>query len=470
VSAPDPRPEARIFTPFELNGMVNAALEDNIRALWIEGELTDVSERNGHVYFALRDARASVRGVIFSGDVRRVRHLFEDGRAVRLKVTVGVFVPRGTFQIRATVALPAGEGDRAAEVERIRKKLSAEGLLSPERKRPLPAWPKVVGLVTSRAGAAVHDILEVARSRMPVRLVLAHASVQGIDARDEIIQALRRLSALPELDVVIVARGGGASEDLSAFDDERVARAVAAMRVPVVSGVGHEIDVTTVDLVADVRAATPSYAAEQVLSARGTFLAWLTQSVHRMEGALRARLSDRARRVELGRARLSDPSVLVLRARGRMERAEGELRRLLDARLALARRAISAQAASLDRSEPRARLARTAGALSAQQNVLSAALDGVLARERASLSRLAGRIDRSGAEAVAGHRAALAELAATLSALSPLGVLGRGYAIALHEGRALKRPADARPGDPLELVLAEGRLRAVAGAPIEEEP
>lgn len=464
----DPRPEARIFSPCDLNEMVDAALQANVRPLWIEGELSDVSQRNGHLYFTLSDARASVKGVMFARDARTVRHLFEDGRSVRLQGTVGVWVPRGTFQVRAFVALPAGDGGRAAELARLRAKLSAEGLLAPERKRPLPRWPKVVGVVTSRSAAALQDVLEVAKGRMPVRLVLAHASVQGVDAKAELVQALRRLAAMPGLDVVILARGGGASEDLSAFDDEAVARAVAAMPVPIVTGVGHETDVTTVDLVADVRAATPSHAAELVLPSRAAYLQALEAGMRRIETQLRAGLAGRARTVELNRARLPDPDVLVLRARQRTERAETRLEELFAQRLAAGQRTLRGLGEALSRGEPRARVARTRGALEAQQQALEGALTARLVRARAELTRRQERSERLTAERVAEARASLAEKAAALGALSPLGVLGRGYAIALHEGRAVRRPDDVRPGDALELVLAEGRLAATAGAPIEE--
>lgn len=468
MSAIDPRPEARVFTPFDLNGMVNAALEDNFRPLWIEGELGDVSEKGGHVWFSLRDARASVRGVMFQNDVRRVRHLFEDGRMVRLRVTVGLYVPRGTFQIRALVALPAGEGDRAAEVERIRKKLSAEGLMAPERKRPLPPWPRAIGVVTSKSGAALHDVLEVLKARMPVRVVLAHASVQGVDAPTEIVGALRQLYREPGLDLVIVARGGGASEDLSAFDDERVARAVAKMNVPVVSGVGHDTDVTTVDLVADVRAATPSHAAEVAVPARARYLSALELAHQRLDKAVGAHLTRKERSVEQLRARLTDPDVLLLRARGRLERAGAELVRRITQRLAREGTHLGGLREALAKGEPKAKIAHTRGALSARRAQLETALREQLARHHVRLDRTRDRIASRAGEAVARDRAELGELAAALHALSPLGVLGRGYAIALHEGKALRRASDARPGDPLELVLEDGRLRATAGEPIEE--
>lgn len=448
--------------------MVNAALEDNVKALWLEGELGDVSEKNGHVWFSLRDASASVRGVMFQNDVRRVRHLFEDGRMVRLRVTVGLYVPRGTFQVKAFVALPAGDGDRAAEVERIRKKLSAEGLMAPERKRALPPWPRAIGIVTSRSGAALHDVLEVLKARMPVRVVLAHASVQGVDAPAEIIRALQGLYREPDLDLVIVARGGGASEDLSAFDDERVARAIAKMNVPVVSGVGHDTDVTTVDLVADVRAATPSHAAEVAVPARARYLSALELAGQRIDKAVGAHLARKERSVEQLRARLTDPDVLLLRARGRLERAEAELSRRITQRLGREGSQLGGLREALAKGEPKAKIAHTRGELSARRAQLETALREQLARHHVRLDRTRDRIASRAGEAVARDRAELGELAAALHALSPLGVLGRGYAIALHEGKALRRASDARPGDPLELVLEDGRLRATAGEPIEE--
>jgi exodeoxyribonuclease VII large subunit len=449
-----------VFTPYQVNDMVDRALADNLQPLWIEGELADVSERGGHVYFSLMDPRASVRGVMFASDVRRVRHLFANGQSVRLKVIVGIYVPRGTFQIRAMVALPAGEGDRALEVLRLRQKLKAEGLFEQGRKRPLPRWPRCVGIITSRSGAAVHDIAEVARSRMPVRLILRHATVQGLDAPQSILEAFALLSRVPELEVIILARGGGGQEDLSAFDDEQVARAIAACRVPVVSGVGHEVDVTTADLVADVRAATPSHAAELTVPARSVFLRELDKERSRMERALVDRVTRLRHRLE--KSRVSDPRHRIGKQQQRLEALRMRLERAMRKVLGQEGRALELLRTRLGRSEPRARLLRTEALLVEASGRVQRAMQRRLGAERLGLVELEERLRRAAIAAPEGKRALLGELAARLHALSPLGVLGRGYAIALHErtGRALLRATDAAPGDRLTLRLSEGTLHA----------
>lgn len=451
-----------MFTPFQLNEMVDLALKDNLPPLWIEGELLDVSERNGHVYFTLCDPQASVRGVMFASDVRRVRALFADGQQVRLKVVVGLFVPRGQFQIRALVALHAGAGDRAAEVARLKKKLSAEGLFDPARKRPLPAWPSVVGVVTSRGGAAVHDILEVARSRMPVRLVLAHATVQGPEAPRSIVEALVRIARVPGIDVIVLARGGGASDDLSAFDEEMVARAIATCPIPVVTGVGHETDVTLADLVADVRAATPSHATETTIPPRDAPIVALERAVARIERTTRQRVERLGQHAERSAARLVDPRHRIARLSAEVQRHLGALDRSIRQRLGAGERRLSALTKRIAENEPAAQVTRGRAQLERDQARVFRAMherlrDGAALREALSM-----RIG-AGSRASAGRsRAELAEVMARLHALSPMNVLGRGYAIALHvpTGRALLRASEAEVGDRLELRLAEGTLDA----------
>lgn len=452
--------DPRVFSPHQLNDMVDRALADNIKPLWIEGELADVQERGGHLYFSLRDTAASVRGVMFSSDARRVRHLFVDGQSVRLKVAVGLYVPRGTFQIRALIALPAGEGDRAAEVLRLRKKLQAEGLLDPQRKRALPRWPSAVGIVTSRSGAALHDILEVARTRMPTRLVLVHATVQGLDAPESIVEALRRASQEASIEVIILARGGGAQDDLSAFEDERVARAIAASRVPVVSGVGHEVDVTTADLVADVRAATPSHAAELTVPSRAVFLRALETERGRAERALRERLGTLGRAVSEAQRALLDPRHRIARSSAELAQLEARMERAIRKHLADEARRLETERARLFRNEPRARLLRTRARLEEERGRLVRATRAQLDRKRAVLEEVSATMGRRVSAVPQDKRALLGRLAARLNALSPLGVLGRGYAIALHEGTALLRAEDAKVGDALTIRLHEGTLEA----------
>ncbi|MDQ3037252.1 MAG: exodeoxyribonuclease VII large subunit, partial [Myxococcota bacterium] len=294
----------------ELNRVARFALEERFPDVWVEGELADVSRpASGHVYFTLcdADAPAQVRGVMYRNDASRARARLENGARVRLRCSVTIYEARGSFQVTARVALPAGEGDRAAEIARIKAKLAADGLLDPARKRKLPRMPRVVGVVTSRDGAAIHDIVRVASARMGVRIVLVHCQVQGSEAPLSIVRAMRGVQRVPGLDVVIVARGGGASEDLSAFDDERVARAVAECRVPTVSGVGHEVDVTIVDLVADVRAATPSNAAEIVVPDAAQVRAELQGIERALARALDQRVQGERLRIERLMRRIADP-------------------------------------------------------------------------------------------------------------------------------------------------------------------
>ena len=469
MNAPQPRPAPapRVFSPYELNDLVDRALADNLAPLWIEGELGDVSERSGHLYFSLRDPAAIVRGVMFSGDVRRVRHLFADGLRVRLKVVVGIYVPRGSFQIRALVALATGEGDRAAEIARLRAKLEAEGLLHPSRKRPLPRWPQHIGVVTSRSGAALHDVLEVARNRMPARLILVHATVQGMDAPSAIVSALHRLSQLPRLDLILLVRGGGAQEDLSAFDDERVARAIVRSPVPVVCGVGHEVDVTTADLVADVRAATPSHAAELAIPARESGAKALLLARTRVDRALRIKAHQWRQRTERVSALLRSPERLLLRQQGRLEALRATLERALRKRVNGEQRVLSALRARLEEGAPQARLVRTQAELAEVEGRLHRAMKAHLERSGLELRHAQTQLVRGAQASVPHHRSRFVEQLARLHALSPIGILARGYAIALHQptGRALLRASDAQVGDRLAVRLSEGTLLADVVAP-----
>ncbi|HKP61315.1 MAG TPA: exodeoxyribonuclease VII large subunit, partial [Polyangiales bacterium] len=267
-----------VYRVAQLNREVRSALERKYGSVWVAGELSDVTHAaSGHVYFTLNDEQepAQVRGVMFGNDARRSKARLVDGSRVKLLGQLSLFTPRGSYQLIARLALPQGLGDLHANFERVRLKLEAEGLLAPERKRKLPHLPRILGVVTSRQGAALHDIVRCAQSRCPLRIVVSPCQVQGPDAPVSIVAALEMIQHLRRLDVVIVGRGGGAAEDLVAFNDERVARAIAACRVPVISAVGHEVDVSIADLVADVRAATPSNAAELAVPERRTLQAEL---------------------------------------------------------------------------------------------------------------------------------------------------------------------------------------------------
>lgn len=431
----------RVLRVAELNRIAKLALEEQFADFWVEGELGDVTRpASGHVYFTLNDgeAPACIKGVMFRGDARRARAKLVEGERVRMRGGLTIYESRGVFQLVARVALPAGMGELRAELERLREKLAAEGLLDAARKRPLPRLPRVVGVVTSARSAAVHDIVQVAAARCPVRIVIAHCLVQGVEAPASICAALRRVQRVPGLDVVIVGRGGGSTEDLIAFNDERVARAIASCRVPTVSAVGHEVDVTIADLVADVRAATPSNAAELAVPDRRALVADLEGRVRALERALDVRIDRSRMKLERVSRRVADPRGALAAPRRRIASLTLGLQRAIERRVKVA----SAALESLDH-----RLAR---------------LDPMrkLARDRARLEKVIARLERR-RSLVGERREQLAHLTTRLEALSPVAILARGYAIALHEptGRALVRAGDAQPGDAVTVVLSRGRLR-----------
>lgn len=432
-----------VLTVAALNRVVRSSLEQRFGDVWVEGELTDVTKAaSGHVYCTLNDGKepAQIRMVMFRNDVRRAKAKLENGERVRIRGGLSLYEARGSFQLIARLALPAGAGDLHAQFERLRKKLEAEGLLDPAKRRELPRVPRVVGVVTSTAGAALHDIIQVASGRCPVRIVVSGCLVQGAEAPTSIIAALNLIQKLPELDVVIIGRGGGSAEDLFAFNDERVARAIAACRVPIVSAVGHEVDVTIADLVADLRAATPSNAAELVVPDRESLSREVENLTRGLERALDSRIQRERIRLDRLSRRVSDPRRAVSSVRSRLLSLEGTLVQRMQRRLVVNRAKLTSLHARLGEHDARVRLAR----------------------DRATLRALQSRLTQYGESFVQEHRAPFNEAVASLSALSPLAVLSRGYAIAIHEktGRALLRATDAEGGDTISVRVHEGVIDA----------
>ncbi len=459
----DDRRERRILRVSEVNRLVRGTLEAQWPDVWIEGELSDVTRSPaGHVYFCLNDDKeaAQLRAVMFRSDARRARAKLARGEVVRVRGALTLYEPRGTFQLIARVALPAGEGDLHAQFERIRRKLEAEGLLDPARKRKLPAMPAVVGVVTSAAGAAMHDVIRVARGRCPVRIVVADCRVQGQDAPASIVRALHDIQRLEELDVVIVGRGGGSQEDLWAFNHESVARAIAECRVPTVSAVGHEVDVTIADLVADVRASTPSNAAELVVPDREALRGELDGWRRRVERALETRLGRERLRFERLEKRLSDPRHALGGVRRRLDALRRDLVRRVQGRLSAERTRLTATQSKLARLDPRRQLARDRQKLLQLTSRLEATAQPLIVRRARTLHELTTHVRTAGRPLVSRRRSQLDGLTHRLDALSPKAVLARGYAIVLHEGKALMRAEVARAGDALRVVLTAGELDA----------
>jgi exodeoxyribonuclease VII large subunit len=433
---------AEIVSVAELDRRLRRAVEDASGDYWVEGEITSLKiAASGHAYFTLKDERddAVIECVMYRFDAQRARRHLVDGARVQLWGRATLWAPRGRLQLVANFARPAGRGVLLEALEALKARLLAEGLFAPERKRPLPTDPSVVGVVTSAHGAAFHDIRTVAFRRGGVRLVLVPAVVQGEAAPESIVRALDLVERYPNLDVVILGRGGGSGEDLSAYNDERVVRRVAKMSVPVVSAVGHETDVALTDLVADVRAATPSQAAELVVPDRRARSVALARCRASLDRALRAYLALERSRLARLRAELGDPRFIVAERQRDLDELSVRLERRLERDFSARQGELAALHGRLLARHPRA----------------------VLASARVRLGPLGVRLDAAMKRHVARQRARLADAATRLDALSPLAVLGRGYAIATDDGgRAVRDAAALAPGAAVSVRVARGRFGA----------
>jgi len=413
--APDGR---RVLRVGELLVGLRELLEQEVGSIWVVGEISNLHRaRSGHVYFTLKDEIGQVRAALFRGNALRIPFEPEEGLLVLAQAEVSVYPARGDLQLIVRHLEPRGQGALQLAFEQLRARLEAEGLFAEAAKRSLPAHPRRVGVVTSPSGAAIRDVIHVSALRFPaIPLLVSPTRVQGSGVEEEIAQALERLSRVPDVDVILLVRGGGSLEDLQGFNTERVARAIRASRVPVVSGVGHEVDVSIADLAADARAATPSAAAALALPDRAALAAQLRR--------------DRQR--------------LMLAAARHVERLRLHLDRL---------------GTGLRGQAPAARLAARRAHFetlqSALRRELRAALDLARARFREARRRLAAAL-RVG---LAHRETRLAATAARLDALSPLAVLGRGYAIVrTPEGQIVRRAAQVAIGAALEVRVASGSL------------
>ena len=440
-------PEAapRIFTVSELTAEVRQVVEDAWSDVWVEGELSNCRLWNtGHLYFSLKDPSAQLRGVMFKREARLLAFKPEDGTHVLVHGRLNVYEPKGEYQIVCSEMEPRGLGARQLALDQLKRRLQAEGLLDQARKRPLPALPRKIGVVTSIDGAALRDILTVLGRRYPdAHVVIAPARVQGDTAAADIARALGGIGRVEGVDVVIVGRGGGAIEDLWAFNEEPVARAIARCPVPVISAVGHEVDVTLADLVADLRAPTPSAAAELVVAAKNEFVRRIDHLADRLSAAANASVRSGALALQKLAARpafAGFPARLALRGRHVAELLLDLQRAGLD-RLALRQRAFQSLRLRLESLDIR----RSLGRLQARLAPADARLDAALARRR---------------HAADAH---LGSLAARLDALSPLAVLGRGYAVCWDGPRhAILRDASAvADGAAVRVTLHRGELSCI---------
>lgn len=422
----------------QLNNRARLLLEDVFAQVWVEGEISNLAKpASGHLYFTLKDSQAQVRCALFRQNAARVRQALRDGLAVRVRGKVSLFEGRGDYQLILDTVEPAGDGALRLAFEALKEKLSAEGLFASERKRALPAHPQRIGIVSSPTGAVIRDIISVFRRRAPqVALTLIPTAVQGREATAQIVRALQ-LADRAGFDAIILARGGGSLEDLWCFNEEAVARAVADCITPIVSAVGHETDVSISDFVADVRAPTPSAAAELLAPDSSDLQRRLDSLNRRLALSLRSRLSREQLRLDGLARRLRHPG----------ERLRQQAQRLDDLDMRL-RRAFAQQSTS--RQE---RLARLDGRLHAQHP------GRALALLRQRLDSLGERLPRAIELQLRQQRRQLENLAQTLHIVSPLATLGRGYSILLDErGQAVRSAAQTHPGQRLKARLGEGEL------------
>ncbi|WP_130618134.1 exodeoxyribonuclease VII large subunit [Dyella amyloliquefaciens] len=443
---PGGNPPRQILTPSSLNRLVRDLLEDALPLIWIEGELSNVARpASGHLYFTLKDAGAQVRCAMFRPKTGWLKFRPTDGMHVLVRARVGLYEPRGEFQLVAEHMEPAGEGALQREFEQLKARLDAEGLFDPARKRPLPRYARRIGVITSATGAAIRDVLSVMSRRWPLAEVdVLPVPVQGREAPPAITSMLRKASASGRYDVLLLTRGGGSLEDLWAFNDEQVARAIHASAVPVVSAVGHEIDFSIADFVADLRAPTPSAAAELLVPDAAAMQRHLQQLQQRLAVLEQRKLQSRIQRVDHLYARLQAQKPQARLARDR-ERLVNLQRRLLGVQREQARMrsvALERAHARLIAQHPRLRL--------------------LLLRRR--LAELSQRLRQSMERRLEREQLTLRQAARALHAISPLATLDRGYAILFDEqGKVVRSAQGVTEGAKLRGRLADGELPLIAG-------
>lgn len=439
----------KVFRVSEIVRLAGRHLESRFADVWIEGEVSNL-RTPGHVYFTLKDAEAQLPAVLWKSDAARLRFRLVDGLQIRARGRLSIYDAQGKFQLYVETVEPAGLGALQLAFEQLKRKLEDEGLFTTQRKRPLPFYPRCLGVATSATGAAVRDIIRVAQRRGPVRILIAPCQVQGEAAPDDIVRALLRLQAQPEVEVIILGRGGGSIEDLWAFNDERVARAIAACRVPVISAVGHEVDFTIADFVADRRAATPSQAAELAVPVHADLVTQLE--------AVGLRLHQAGRHVTDG-------------ARQRLDEEARRALALLQCSIGIRRRRMDEQDRRLAMLHPRAQLLRRRNLLEKWTLQLEPLWRERWLRGRRALEEGGQRSHAAMQQARQRRRAAFETVVGKLDALSPLRVLERGYSVIRStSGRVVSRASQALTGDELNVRLCQGSLSVCVLASDEGEP
>ncbi len=436
--------DQEIYSVSQLNTEVGQLLEQAFPYIWVEGEISNLARpQSGHIYFTLKDSAAQVRCALFRNRALRLRFTPENGDQVRLRARIGLYAPRGEYQLIAEHMEPAGAGDLQRAFEALKAKLGAEGLFAVEHKKPLPGLVKRLGVITSPTGAAIRDVLSVLKRRFPAMSVLIYpVRVQGEGAAAEIARTIELADARDEVDALVLTRGGGSLEDLWAFNEEIVARAIFAARLPIISAIGHEVDVAISDLVADERAATPSAAAERLSPDAIALAEQLQARASRLKEGLQRGLSLRRTRIRELKQRLQSqhPGRLLQERAQRLDELEQRMKHAVRNRLA-------------DRRSSLAHLNRQLMSLRPEKRI------SILEAARIDLTR---RLSTQVRAHLARHQARLNETSRALDAVSPLATLHRGYAIVRRPetGEILRETASINTGEQIEARLDRGVLIA----------
>jgi exodeoxyribonuclease VII large subunit len=437
-------PGKQVFSVSQLNRLARQLLEQDLPPMWVEGEISNLARpASGHLYFSLKDDKSQIRCALFKGRGRNTDVAVANGQQVLARGRVSIYEPRGDYQLIVEHLEPAGEGLLRRRLEELKRKLAAEGLFDESRKQDLPHLPRRIGVITSPSGAAIRDVLQILKRRFPaIPVVVYPVQVQGERAKFDIVRALETAASRAECDVLILARGGGSLEDLWAFNEEIVARAIAACPIPLISGVGHEVDVTIADLVADVRAPTPSGAAELAVPDGRDWL--------RRVQVLERRLVLAARRLQEGtralfsavtaRLRRCHPGFILRQNAQRLDELRAQLGTGLRNRLRIDLLRVRGASDRLRGASPSVRLRMTSERVASSRLRLASALRVRLTVPGTQVAVLSGR----------------------LHTVSPLKTLERGYAIVLDaDNQVVRRIAQVQSGDPITARVADGVIKAI---------
>ncbi|NWF71793.1 MAG: exodeoxyribonuclease VII large subunit [Nitrospirae bacterium] len=435
-----------------MTGLLRASIEEQFSDIWLEGELSNIrTPGSGHIYCTLKDKMSQIRAVLFRSSANRLRFGLQEGLHVIVRGRLSVYEPRGEYQIVLDMMEPKGIGALQLAFEQLKERLAAEGLFDQDRKKSIPPFPRTVGVVTSLTGAAIRDFLAVLRRRWPtLHIVIAPVQVQGENAGRQIAEALTALNGLGSVDVIIVGRGGGSLEDLWSFNEEIVVRAIAASHVPVVSAVGHEIDVTLADFVADLRAPTPSAAAEAVVPVLAEIVGRLRELKVRMEQVMYRHCSSERQRLDAGIRGLKD-------VRFRLQEAAQQADDLMDCLHKIAQKLLMVR---------REQIYQAQRDLSGLNPIL------VIKQGLVRIPQLSRRLEGQMGGIMGQHRHRVRATLAQINTLSPLAILGRGYSIlqTVSTGQILHRASDVETGQELEAQLARGRLSCVVTRVLDDSP